>query len=655
MAIDIILKLAGVDTGAIPMLNRVTAAGKAVEAQMSKLGVSPGLDRLEQRAKRFSDAMDVAKQKTENLSNILGKAQTWGAGIAVAGGAAMLLSKHLADVYMEGARADAKLQAMLTRRGEGNAFEDMAKWAGELAHNAALVDDDPIKEAAAGLLGFGMNAEQIQQIMPGLIGQSRLYGQSLDSVSMAFGKAFASGNAGALKRSGVTLSQADLDYIKAATSEVEKQQRMFERVKASMDNYALSITEGMSDAEIAHNRFLLELDNTQTALGKGAASAQKNMENLGARVLMLVGANPQLAEGAGLIFGYGAAAVTAGGSFISFIATIAQVYLGFVQLGIARAANAAAAGAHTAATVTEAAALTGTATAAGAATITLGTLLAIVGLLVVAIAGFAVAFIGAGDAGSMSADRLINKWGALGRLWVYLGDQFSYFWRKVTGAEGRDNALDQEGYAEYVATQKKYKRPIKTFEEWRGEANEDEYKASTPEEKPPTPPSMPAPSAPAMPTITATAATATSNPAPMGTGWNPQSKGGDINNPIQGTVVTSPNEPPVPAGAADGAHWETADPAGSPNRRWFYDSGFDTAASKKTDAYKKLMGEGRAAGKESESRTKQESTGGKDIAVDLNIKGRADIDAAGYVIIRLNANPIRLPLSSFDRDMVAYE
>lgn len=334
MAIDIILRLLGDGDSARAAFKGVRDEATKTERAVENIGKNPGLDRAEAKAKSYWQAIDTATDKTENLGRTLESARNWGAGIAVAGGAALVLASRLADVYREGARADEKLSAMMNKRGEGGRVEEMTDWAAELAKQAAMVDDDPIKEAAAGLYGFGLNAEQVQKVMPGLIGQSRLYGQSLDSVAQAFGRAYASGNASALKRSGVTISQADLDYIEAATTEIEKQHRMFEKVSESMEKYALSMTEGLSESEKAANRAALEMDNLETAIGKGAATAQDSFNNMTIGVLQYLGASEKAAAGVGWFLTMGGYAATAGGSIIALAGQVGMTTLALQGMGV---------------------------------------------------------------------------------------------------------------------------------------------------------------------------------------------------------------------------------------------------------------------------------------------------------------------------------
>jgi len=361
-ALDIMIRL--LTTGQSEAKSAMDAVGNSagdLDKKLGEVGENEGLEQVGEKAKTAGSGLDEAAQKAQALQGQLNTVRNVAMGLAVVGAGGMALSHELAQVYNEAEGANQKLNAMLAKRGEGGRLQEMDEWASKLSKDAALVDDEGIKKAGAGLLGFGVNANQIKELMPGLIGQSRLYGESLESVSEQFGKAFASGNAGMLKRAGVTLSQEDLDYIAKATTEVEQQGRLFERVKKSMDNYALGMTQGMSATEIASNRAKNEIHDAEVAVGKGAAEAQANLQGMTAHIVALVSHNPKLAEGAGEILTYGSSALASIGGAAAFAAQIGSTIIQFQLLSLARQKNAAAA-------VTDAAA----STEAGAAALASG-------------------------------------------------------------------------------------------------------------------------------------------------------------------------------------------------------------------------------------------------------------------------------------------
>lgn len=92
-----------------------------------------------------------------------------------------------------------------------------------------------------------------------------------------------------------------------------------------------------------------------------------------------------------------------------------------------------------------------------------------IALVLVAIGGFAVAFYGARDAGTMSADALIEKWGALGQIWVAGGDALGNILTKLD-LDGNNAAGDAAERARYELNKKswaKQGKPIPTFEQFQ--------------------------------------------------------------------------------------------------------------------------------------------------------------------------------------------
>lgn len=87
-------------------------------------------------------------------------------------------------------------------------------------------------------------------------------------------------------------------------------------------------------------------------------------------------------------------------------------------------------------------------------------------LVAIIIAGFATAFFGARDAGTMSADALIKKWGLLGTLWDSLGNKLANLWTRFNGTDAANEAGDKKGYALFSAQQKKLGRKVPGFQQY---------------------------------------------------------------------------------------------------------------------------------------------------------------------------------------------
>lgn len=333
---------------------KATTSTTALFSAMQKVGSTRGFDQAAASATGYWKAVDMAREKTDGLNRSAESVRNFGLALGAAGVGATMLSNSLAKSFQEGAAATAKLDAMLAKRGEGGRMQEMSDWASKLAYDAAQIDDDPIKDAAAGLMGFGVSAKMVKDLMPGLIGQSRLYNQSLEGVSEAAGRAFGKGDMSGLSRIGITLTEEQIQKTeqlkKSGASMAERQAALYGMLKESFAQYALGMTEGMSATEVAANRQALAMDAAQEAVGKGAAKAKESLDNMTGSVLNMVGANPKLAEGAGLILGYGGYAAAAAGGLATFAGGLGQAYLAVQAFKGARNAEAIATGAATLAT-----------------------------------------------------------------------------------------------------------------------------------------------------------------------------------------------------------------------------------------------------------------------------------------------------------------
>ena len=251
-----------------------------------------------------SQAVDVGllnrgADAAANLSDQLGQVRNVGIGIAAVGTAGVMVSRNLEGAAEEDIRHRLQMEEMLQKRGQGDKIEQANQFVAKISYDAALPDDEPVKVATAQMLSFGMTLEQIEAAMPGLIGQSRLMGTSIESVGQQFGKSFASGNVGMLKRAGVTLSEHDVDYVKEASTEAEKQSRLFEVVQKSLQQYALSMTGGMNAAQISINHAALEMDAFTTNVGQGAQDAHALLETMVSPLIHITNASPGLQRAAG--------------------------------------------------------------------------------------------------------------------------------------------------------------------------------------------------------------------------------------------------------------------------------------------------------------------------------------------------------------------
>jgi hypothetical protein len=305
--------LKGIGTGAGVATKHVAAIGPAGSTSLGKLVTS---------ARSAETAIGGLSTRAGGLKTVLG-----GVAASVAGMGLSQLSSNLIATGLEAANAEKKLSAMLSVRGQSHLkgeiiglSEQMQKLTGQSA--------ETFQEAASHLLSFGLNVSQIKKILPGMSGQADTMGQSLVSVADGFGRAFSSGNVGALTRSGLVLSAADKAAIGLAksTGEAAGQTELFKRVLSSYEQYAVKAGAGTDAAAKTINRFGEASGDAAEAIGIGAANMRAAwmgaltpmveglsenhsglLQNIGA-VIEMGGAVGQLAgpltTGAGLLFEY---------------------------------------------------------------------------------------------------------------------------------------------------------------------------------------------------------------------------------------------------------------------------------------------------------------------------------------------------------------
>ncbi len=249
-----------------------------------------------------------------------------GAGVVMTGVGVGLgnINAGLKEAGNEAGAASAKLDAMLRKRGQSGARSDLDALATSLSKSTGQ-DDDMFTNAEAHLLSFGLSAEQVKQILPSITAQAKTMDQSVVAAADGFGRAFGSGNAGALTRTGVVLSQADKDAIKLAksTSEVAGQTELFNRVLASYQQYAINAGEGITQAQLSQNNYNNALGTTHELLGQGIGEAQIGIYDRTASMLDRLNASPGFVKGIGEAMAYGEVIgkvvgplVTAGGAIM---------------------------------------------------------------------------------------------------------------------------------------------------------------------------------------------------------------------------------------------------------------------------------------------------------------------------------------------------
>jgi len=489
-------------------LDKVGADADTTRGALQRLSSTDWAEGAEGRARQFAGALDDARSKTENLNNTLGKVRNAGAGMAIAGGAAHLLSSHLIEVSKEGTEVEARLEAVLKAQGRLNDLNGINTAVDDVASRGHFEDDDAVRNATVLMANWEVKTKDMAPLLEAAGRQAQTTGQSVDEMANSFGKAIATGNFEGLKRSAVSFSETEEAAIRAgyAVSQEAGQMALVNAITAAVARTTGELGDGLTDAQKRANDFSRAADDAMTNVGAGALSARADVAGLAGRMLALGGGNEGAQRAAGYILEIGSGALTAIGGIAAFTGQLGQSYLALKSFQAARAASSAASGVaaatsaanaaaqtaeaaamtvgaaaatadatatgidaaasgaaaetatvNAAAQVAEAAAMTASGAAAGTAAIGFGTLAAAAALVAVAIAGFIVAFKGSEDAGSMAADHLIEKWGLLGELWVSLGDKFNDFWQIISGNDRAAGAKADEAEAESLRLTNEYR------------------------------------------------------------------------------------------------------------------------------------------------------------------------------------------------------
>jgi len=241
------------------------------------------------------------------------------ASVAVAGLQYFTNSAITAGDEAEG--AGLKLEQMLAKRGQSSSLGEMRQMGVELSKISGI-DDDKLSNVAAHMLSFGLNAKQIREVLPGLIGQAKTMDQPLESVADSFGKAFASGNIGMLKRAGMTFSQVDIKAVGAAKkiSEAAGQLELFARVQGSLKEFALNAGGGQSESQLTRKFAQNQLGNTMEGIGQAAGRTRAGWQGALTPLATKVAASP----GATNALGFGLEMANMAAPFVAMLATAGQ-------------------------------------------------------------------------------------------------------------------------------------------------------------------------------------------------------------------------------------------------------------------------------------------------------------------------------------------
>lgn len=241
---------------------------------------------------------------------------------------------------------DRQLAAMYARRGYGDeAVAATKRLASELQYLGG-VNDEETKRAATLMASFQMMPEEISAMLPHMASQAWLTRDSLESVAMAVGKAFGSGQFGQLTRYGMTLdavARAELSRAQKMQASEDPAERArgravaFDLVLQSLAENTADISERMDTARGQIDRLQHTWGDVQEQMGAGVSDLQKwGSEFLFNIVQPLSEGNEEMWRWIGMTTYMGGALTKAGGSIGGFV----RDYLQFrATMNLARVAK----------------------------------------------------------------------------------------------------------------------------------------------------------------------------------------------------------------------------------------------------------------------------------------------------------------------------
>ncbi len=353
-------------------------------------------------AKQFANGLDSAANSADVLGGKLEKVRNTGLAMSAIGAGGLALSSKLIEVSEEGRAVSQRLESILNQQGRLQDMSAIDSAVQDVTVRGHFDDDDQIRDSAVKLASFSVQTKHMGELMEDSARQARTMGTDISQVAEQLGKAYDTGNVSMLKKSGVTIDQADIDRIKEAyaVSKELGQAEFMKTIGSAIKRNTVALEDSLTATQAAANDAARALDDAMTNMGTGAAEAKQQMQGLVAQLLVAANANPELEKTMGYILGWGSAGLTATGGVVTLIGQVGLASAGLKAMGFSGNLSFAAMKA-------------GALSTAGA----MLPLLAYALLIGIIIAGFAVAFYGARDAGTMAADDLIDKWGLLGEVW----------------------------------------------------------------------------------------------------------------------------------------------------------------------------------------------------------------------------------------------
>jgi len=275
MAIDIVLRL----------------LGNSESARQAISGTKEEADKLTDSVEKATDSIGKLHSAFENARN-------WGAGMAAAGAAGMVLANNLSDAFVEADRLSGRLESLM--RGKG------------------LADGiDQVRALGAEIAG--------------------LTGGDDDAIATGIAEAVASGRLTSLKQYGIAIDAVGMSAIEAAgkVSDQAKSQEVLNQVLRNGKIAADNLRDGMDEGTAKLGELDVRMGNLQEGFGRGATKIKAAvLGGILEPIYSILETSPALQETTGAFLTIGSGALTAGGSVLGLAAQIGMATAAFPALGV---------------------------------------------------------------------------------------------------------------------------------------------------------------------------------------------------------------------------------------------------------------------------------------------------------------------------------
>ncbi len=396
------------------------------------------------------------------------------------GRSALGFADSLSKISQEAEGTQQRLAALLEQQNRSQDLPAINQDINFVVKAGHVANPSQVREAAIQMSSDEVRTQDMPQLLEAAVRNAQTLkqqnaGHSIEQIGVAFSKAYGEGSLNRLKRVNILFTEQEQASVAAAygISKAAGQTEFMRVVMAATNRDTAELGAGLTETQKRANDAARAVYDMSVQMGQGAQDAKTSISEIGAHLLSLINASPQVAKAAGAGLEWSGYIMSSAGGLIGLLAQLAMIRNFMPELGATSILNFAKmrmAGVQAFLAID----------VAGAP------LWAIIAAIAVVTYAGVRGFQAYGDAGSLSADKLIKKWGILGQWWVWAGDKLARIGslldriRHPFGGsnEAMASKANDQAYVEYVAQQKRTNKPAMSKEAWLRQQQDDESSAA---------------------------------------------------------------------------------------------------------------------------------------------------------------------------------